>query len=255
MATRPPKHHLQGFTLIEMIATVAIIGIIAGFAMPSLLTWQKPLRDGVSQFSSQLSLIRSKAIASNQAYRIRPKFPRTNDYIGEVYAQNGKNITTHTVRNFVVEYARNCQVTTRGPGLPTGSAGFPNGTPDGWKVASQFDLDLPPKVGVISSSANGTSTPLRTAASGTTDVVYPFAANPAGSTTVTTESYLNWSICYDNRGLVYQSVVVTLNDFQGFQRAQTASIEVDRVGGLTVNTYAKNSSYPIPPDSVKKPVF
>jgi type II secretory pathway pseudopilin PulG len=250
VAIRPPKHNTEGFTLLEMIAILIVVGVISGFALPSLLSLNKPLRDGVSQFKSQLNLIRAKAISSNKAYRIRPKYPTTNEYIGD------KNSVPHPVRNFIVEYANNCQVSTYGPGLPkydgtktpvVGDPAFPNGTPSGWDMASQFDLDLPPQVGVISSS-NGTSTPLRTEASGTTNVVYP-AANPTLPTTiVTTESYLNWSICFDNRGLVSQPINFVIKDFQDNHRAKTAMFQVLTVGGSTVYTYDKSNNR-IPDDS------
>jgi prepilin-type N-terminal cleavage/methylation domain-containing protein len=132
MKIRSQYHNYRGFTLIEMITVVAILGIILGFAIPSFLTLRKPLRDGVNQFTSQLALIRTKAIASNQAYRIKPKYTTLTEYVGE-------NGYTNIPRSFVVEYAANCQVTTVG------------GT-NGWQRASQFDLDLPKEVGVTAAT-------------------------------------------------------------------------------------------------------
>jgi prepilin-type N-terminal cleavage/methylation domain-containing protein len=256
VAIRPPKHSSQGFTLIEMVVILGIVGIIAGFAIPSLLTLNKPLRDGALAFKGHLGLIRSKAISSNQAYRIRPRYPTTSEYIGD------KNIVPHPVRNFIVEYANNCQVKTYGAGLlkydgtkPVGNPAFPNGTPDGWNMASQFDLDLPPEVGVVSSSANGTSTPLRTEASGTTDVVYP-AANPTlSTTTVTTESYLDWSICFDNRGLVTQPVSFTLKDFKDNHRAKIALFDISQVGGVDIYTYDTSNNLIVDPNNPSQPSF
>jgi prepilin-type N-terminal cleavage/methylation domain-containing protein len=123
VAIRPPNYNYQGFTLIEMIVTVMVAGILMTVAAPSLLSLNKPLRDGSLQFKSQLSLIRSKAISSNKAYRIRPKFTNSDDYLEKIAS------------NFVVEYAANCKVTATG-----GS--------DGWQMASQFDLDLPKNIGI-----------------------------------------------------------------------------------------------------------
>ena len=124
MAIRPPKYNSQGYTLVEMLVVLIIVGIVMGFALPSLLSWNKPLRDGSLQFKSHLSLIRSKAISSSQAYRIRPKFPNRTDYAGSI------------PHNFVVEYAANCKVTATGA------------VNNGWEAASQFDLDLPADVGI-----------------------------------------------------------------------------------------------------------
>jgi type II secretory pathway pseudopilin PulG len=117
VASRSPHYSSQGYTLIEMIAILALAGIIAGFAVPSLLSLNKPLRDGATQFKTQLSLMRSKAISSNQAYRLRPNPDPNPD----------------GTREFIAEYAANCRVTAVG-------------SPNGWERASQFDLDLPKNI-------------------------------------------------------------------------------------------------------------
>ena len=199
MAIRPPKYNSQGFTLIEMIATLAVAGIIMAIATPSFLSLNKPLRNGSLQFKSQLSLIRSKAISSSKAYRIRPKFTTLAEY------------SDRTARNFVVEYAGNCKVTTSG------------GT-NGWQMASQFDLDLPPNIGI-----------------------------PVGDSTlpVTNANALDWNtnstttgkgICFDNRGILETTTTkIVLKDFQGFNKARLAEIELTTVGGSDIKTYIQST--------------
>jgi prepilin-type N-terminal cleavage/methylation domain-containing protein len=195
VAIRPPKYNSQGFTLIEMIVTVMVAGILMALATPSLLSLNKPLRDGSLQFKSQLSLIRSKAISSGKAYRIRPKFETLASYPDEV------------ARNFVVEYAGNCKVTAIG------------GT-DGWQMASQFDLDLPPNIGIIKD-----------------DTTLPV---PTGTVT----NSLDWTtdakrVCFDSRGLLdgIARKVIVLRDFQAFNKARLAEIEITVVGGVDIKTY------------------
>jgi prepilin-type N-terminal cleavage/methylation domain-containing protein len=124
VAIRPPKYNSQGFTLVEMLVVLAMAGIIMGFAVPSLLSLNKPLRDGSSQFKAHLNLIRSKAISSNQAYRLRPRFSTRAEYADSI------------PNRFIVEYAANCKVTALGT------------VNNGWEGASQFDLDLPANIGI-----------------------------------------------------------------------------------------------------------
>jgi prepilin-type N-terminal cleavage/methylation domain-containing protein len=200
VAIRPPKYNSQGFTLIEMVVTLMVAGIIFGFAVPSFLSWNKPLRDGSLQFKSHLSLIRSKAISSSKSYRIRPKFTVLNDY------------TDKTARNFVVEYADNCK-------MPENSA-----TPVAarWQMASQFDLNLPPNIGIPT-----TATTLPTIGTVTNSLDW----TPNGS-----------RVCFDSRGILEDTNTrIVLRDFQGFNRAKLAALELTKVGGVDVNTYTENT--------------
>ncbi len=231
MAMRPPKYNSQGFTLIEMLAVITLAGIIMGFALPSFLSLNKPLRDGSLAFKSQLSLIRSKAIASSQAYRIRPKYLT----VAEVTAARPNRTYPQAANNFIVEYAANCQVTKYGAG-----------TPNGWMAASQLDLDLPEAIGVVSAQVGGTAT-----AAGTWS--YPLA-NGGATASPPVDAPLNWSICFDNRGIVSNPVSVTFQDFQGNNRATSASIDVIGVGSVDITTKDRNNTT-IPLGSGDNPVY
>ena len=183
-----------------MIVTIAVAGILMAIATPSFLSLSKPLRDGSLQFKSQLSLIRSKAISSNKAYRIRPKFS----------ILNLTNYPDGRARNFIVEFAANCKVIALG------------GT-SGWQRASQLDLDLPPNIGI-------------------TDVASSNVALPAGS--VTLDNSLAWDICFDNRGILDSASrkKLILKDFQGFNKAEIAVVDISTVGGIDLFTYPKNDT-------------
>jgi prepilin-type N-terminal cleavage/methylation domain-containing protein len=201
---RPPKYNSQGYTLVEILVVLIIAGIMAGITVPSLLSLNKPLRDGSLQFKSQLSLIRSKAISSNKAYRLKPKYPTAAEYTGQTYQQ--------TPHNFVVEYAANCRVTAVG------------GT-NGWAAASQLDLDLPEAIGVATNSPDPIPASL-------------LPVVRVGGTTPLTS--LSWEICFDNRGISDQTALVTLKDFQGNNKAKYALVNVIGVGSVDIDTKDKD---------------
>jgi prepilin-type N-terminal cleavage/methylation domain-containing protein len=226
VAIGQPKYNSQGFTLVETLASLIVIGFIMGMAAPSLLSLNKPLRDGSLQFQAHLNLIRSKAISSNRAYRLRPKFLTSAEYKGQNYQQ--------TAHNFIVESARNCDVDTLGsnPADTTGRS-------DGWQPASQLDLDLPDAIGVAATPAPQVGIPAATP--GTLFTIKPAATGTA--TTATAESHLNWWICYDNRGVASQPVSLTLKDFQANNRATSAFVDVVGVGSVEIRTKDKNGGY------------
>ncbi len=196
-----PKHNDRGFTLVEMIVVVSIVGILAGIAAPSLLSLNKPLREGTSQFQSQLSAVRTKAISSNKAYRIRPRFASFGEYANGI------------ANRFVVEYASDCSSPENGPATP--------GVDPNWQGASQFDLDLSPQIGINNSNI-------------TVDIPdeAPVAIDPTLDWNICFDNRGIISGTPKN---------VAIRDFQNNNQAKVAVFITSRVGGTDVYTYDKNN--------------
>jgi prepilin-type N-terminal cleavage/methylation domain-containing protein len=114
------KSTTEGFTLIEILVTIAIAGILLSLGSVSLISMRKPLKLAVKAFESQVRLVRTQALSSGRAYRIRPRYLTTAEY------------SAGFANRFIVEHASNCSSTS-------------------WAVASQLDLDLE-DVGVVDSS-------------------------------------------------------------------------------------------------------
>lgn len=62
----------RGFTLIEMVATVAVAGVVMTAAVPALGGWvdQQRLKGAASELASDLQFARSEAVLRNQGVRI-----------------------------------------------------------------------------------------------------------------------------------------------------------------------------------------
>jgi type IV fimbrial biogenesis protein FimT len=62
----------SGFTLVELLAVVALLGIMAAFAIPSVLSTNKNWENASKQVAGNFKLARAKAVSKTSVYRIKP---------------------------------------------------------------------------------------------------------------------------------------------------------------------------------------
>lgn len=60
-----------GFTLVELLVIIALIGIMAAFSAPYITFGVNPLKDTTNRLASTFKLMRVKAMSQTSAYRIK----------------------------------------------------------------------------------------------------------------------------------------------------------------------------------------
>ncbi len=61
----------KGFTLIELLSVIAILGILFGIGIITAVGLRNPLGEAVTQLSSVLRQVRTRAISTTSAYRLK----------------------------------------------------------------------------------------------------------------------------------------------------------------------------------------
>lgn len=69
--TRTTKRGAGGFTMIEMVMVLVIVGIMASIVAPTFRGMSNDLENGVREGASFLRLARAQAMATTSAYRMR----------------------------------------------------------------------------------------------------------------------------------------------------------------------------------------
>lgn len=62
-----------GFTIVELLVVVGIVGVLSGTAVYALRSLDDPASNGAAQLMTYIKKTRAKALATTNAYRIRPK--------------------------------------------------------------------------------------------------------------------------------------------------------------------------------------
>ena len=114
----------RGFTLMEMMIVVVVIGIVAGLAVPSFLSYMPKLRvkAAAREIVSELRLARSKAVSERRPFGVAfnvgdntlISFADTDDPPSQVYSVSDSLLRADTLDGDIslnsCTYANNCVV-------------------------------------------------------------------------------------------------------------------------------------------------
>lgn len=62
----------RGFSLVEMLIILAVLGIVGAIAFINLRAFENPVQDGANQLAGLLKQGRAKAMATTSAYQVEP---------------------------------------------------------------------------------------------------------------------------------------------------------------------------------------
>ncbi len=199
-----PKTQPMGYTMIEMTAVLLMIGILSAFAFPSLLNLNNSLSNSVSSLKGFVTLARSKAIGSSQVYRLRPIIPTAGS----------------RAKSFILERIRYENEASGQKVVLVSERGCREDDPTKWQAEYQFQYDLPNNL----------------------EIVNEFPGTQFNGEALNNSNYLNWAVCFNQRGMVDRTVQFVIKDTRLDNYAVKSQMEITGAGGIIYRNYTKDNN-------------
>lgn len=92
----------SGFTLIEIMVTVAIVGVMIGIAAPNYVQWQSRnrLHQATAEVATQLTMARMVAMNRNRSVNVTIQDTGTSTRVSAVLPSTGATVLDKTIEHF-----------------------------------------------------------------------------------------------------------------------------------------------------------
>lgn len=97
---KSPSLTEQGFSLLEMLVTLALISVLLGTAIVNIKELDDPLANGSAQIISHVKSVRARAIAATSAYHIAPL---SSGRIGASYSETCSDTTLTADPKYILD--------------------------------------------------------------------------------------------------------------------------------------------------------
>ena len=96
------KHTIAGFTLVELIVVIAVIGVLAAILIPSMMGYTRKAKHSAANANAK-SLLNAGMLACRESDVTKPIEPNT--YTGELGKNfDGSAITNETINHYIGEH-------------------------------------------------------------------------------------------------------------------------------------------------------